>query len=332
MIKIGYKFVGDQNKLVGFNASGTTITNSGAWWPGIVTSHSIDENENVTPVRYAGAASRNVQLFTELAQTFDGTISYNPQDFRILKFVLGSCVDAGSPSPYTHAFVETNNDGAVLEHPNTSLPAFGLEDSKSVLVAGSGLNFVRTLNGCFVKDFSLSLEEGGLASCSVSYVARQLSFSSGATTSVTADTGRPFRFSDFAVHIPSGTTFSNFKTLTVDVNNNLDVPNYLDGARTVGDPIPGNRDYSISLSSNADSADAKTFYDQYFIGGSTFNMMLLGTLSTGSRVLRWTFSGCRLSDMTAPTELGGVQAFDLTITPQISDALEDSSTFKYNGW
>src|SRR3990167_5026905 len=93
-------FVGDQQAVTFRFESGTYGTPTGANnWVGLVTNHSITENMNVMPIRYAGTNSRLVQQYLDGRQEFAGTLSYYPQSFRMLKFVLGSAVDGGSPSP-----------------------------------------------------------------------------------------------------------------------------------------------------------------------------------------------------------------------------------------
>jgi hypothetical protein len=250
----------------------------------------------------------------------------------MLKYVLGSCVDSGSPSPYQHDFIETNNNNGTLEVGGESLPAFNMELSKSVWIGGSGVNFLRTLYGCFVNSMTLQSSEGEIVTCSLDYVGRAGSYASGATTAVTEDTGRTFVWADSKWTFPtSGTAaYANMKNWSVTVNNNLELPNYTDATRIIGTPIPTNRDYAVTWTLNANSDQAKALYDQYFKGGSEFNTALDCTASTGSRTLFWWFSGCKITEMDIPEPREGVHEFTITVTPKNSSAVEQSLVFKYN--
>src|SRR3990167_478976 len=140
--------VGDQSQITLFYESGTWASTSGAAvWPGEVLSNDIDDDVGVIQNRYAGTASRNVGEFIDGPQKVLGTVSFRPQNWRVLKFALGSCVDGGSPSPYQHLYSETNNGVNVVDVAGQSLPSFGIEDAQ---VTATGSNFVRTVKGCFI--------------------------------------------------------------------------------------------------------------------------------------------------------------------------------------
>ena len=47
--------------------------------------------------------------FVDGPRDVTGTLSFFPQDWKFLAFTLGSNVDAGAPSPFTHTMSETNS-------------------------------------------------------------------------------------------------------------------------------------------------------------------------------------------------------------------------------
>src|SRR3990167_238084 len=95
--------VSDQNKLVHIFESGTYASSSGTGqWIGLVTNHTPTETMGVQHIRYLSSANRNVDISVDGPADFSGQITYHPQDWKMLQYALGSCVDAGSPSPYTH--------------------------------------------------------------------------------------------------------------------------------------------------------------------------------------------------------------------------------------
>ena len=320
--------VADQSQIAFFFESVTWTNATGAAvWVGQVLSNEIDEDMGVIMSRYAGTSSRNVGQFINGPQNFVGTISYRPQDWTMLKFALGSLVDGGSPTPFQHIYSETNNGANVVDIAGQSLPSFQIEDVQRTV---TGSNFMRTARGAIVDSFSARASEGEPVTIDINYVANNVVFASGAASALTAATTRPFMWSDVRVHIPSGTIYNQVKDLNIEINNNLDVPNYLDGSRTIGLPIPTNRDYTVSLTLNSDDVRTKTLYDNYFLGGSTFNMLVAFVASLGSREAAFTFSGCKLIDMAAPTNAEGVNEQTITVRPLSCLVLENSLTQYHN--
>jgi len=324
---MGYKFLADQNQLAFLYESGTYAQTSGTrQWIGLVQDHTPTEGAGVVPIRYQGSTDRNVDAFTDGPLDYTGTFTYYPQDWKFLAFAIGSCTDAGSPSPYTHTIAETNSDDANIHVPTQSLSSFTLEDSKKTPTAGS--NFIRTLKGCMVDSLGITLSEGEICSCEVGYRAQSVDFSSGAVTAVTPTTTTPYLWSNVAVHIPSGTALTNCTEFSLTINNNLEARFPLNGSRTIEEVIPLNRDYEVSASFIMDATNAKTLYDQYYIGGSTFNAMVKIEATAGSAYI--VMSGCKIIDMSIPSPVEGLHDQTCTIMPQHVSAVIHDTTQYYN--
>jgi len=327
------KFIGDQNQLGFTYESGTYANSSGTLqWIGQVQNFSPDESAGVIPVRYQGAGDRNVDQFVDGPLDFTGTFTYFPQDWKFLMFTLGSNVDAGSPSPYTHTISETNSDDGNAFTSGTTNPfiSFGLEASQKA--PGTGQNFIRTFQGCVVNTMTISASQGDIISVDVDFVAQSGTFSSGAPSSLTPTTTRPFLWSDVKLHIPSGTVYEEMTDFTLTINNNLEAPHYLNGSRVISTPIPLNRDYELSVTLHATSERTKTLYEQYFMGGSTFNCMLEINAETGSRDAYIILSGCKLMDMDSPEGMEGVNEQTLTIQPKTAVVEINDTIERYNPW
>lgn len=329
------RFVADQNKVLflyesGLYASPTGLTGQ---WFGVVTNHDIVDSTNVESIRYLGGGNRNVDIHVDGPLDHEGTLVFHPQDWKSLTFTLGSTLDGGAPTPFTHDISESDsNDGNAFTS-GTLCPfiSFTVEDSQGGFVAGS--NFIRTANGCIVDSWEMSASQGDIVEVNVGYVAQSVNFSSGASTAVTAITDRPFLWQDIKVHLPSGTVLQEVKDLTVSINNNLEKPHYLNGSREISVPIPMNRDYEISITLDADNEVTKTLYDQHFRGGSEFNMIVAvedTTAGAGSRDLFMTFSGCKLTEMEAPSPNEGIDEQSLTIVPKTVSVLVEDLTQLYN--
>jgi len=166
----------------------------------------------------------------------------------------------------------------------------------------------------------------------VDYIAQSMTFTSGASASVTDPTTRPYIWADTRLHIPSGTVYEELKEFSFTVNNNLEAPHYLNGSRQISTPIPLNRDYELTATLDASSERGKTLYDQYFQGGSTFNAILSVSASAGSREVIMTLSGCKMTDMEAPSPNEGVNEFNLTIMPQTVSVLVNDDIELYAAW
>src|SRR3990167_10601262 len=133
------RFVGDQSSVIFIYESGTYATVSGTGqWIGLVTNHAANEEENVQSIRYAGTGDRNVDLHVTGAYDITGAITYYPQDWKFLALSIGSCVDAGSPSPYTHVISETNSNNGNAFTSGTLNPffSFTVEDTQDQGTAG----------------------------------------------------------------------------------------------------------------------------------------------------------------------------------------------------
>jgi len=319
-------FANDQGQVTLFYESGNYgVTSGPAIWPGLVNSHEPDENLNVITARYLGTAGRDVGLFIPGPRDFTGTLSYFPQDWRMLKFALGSCLDAGSPSPFTHNYSATNTNQGTIELGNsTSLPSFSIEDAQISTTAGS--NIVRSFKGCMVDTMTLNFTQGEPVTVDIDYVAQTVVYASGAKSSVTANTDRPFHWGDFTFHLPSGTVINEVKGATLAINNSLLAQHYVNGSTVIGLPIPQARDITLGIEATATQAWAKNLYDQYFLGGSTFNMIVGGTAVAGSRTIAITLSGCTLMDMSAPSAGEGEIIYSLEVQAQNVYGLEESTT------
>ncbi len=321
------KYISDQNQLAFIYESGTYANTSGTrQWIGLVQEHTIDENTNVIPIRYQGSTDRNVDMFEDGNQDFTGTFTYFPQDRKMLGFAIESVSDTASAG--SHVFTETNSDDTNYAIAGQSLSSFTLEDSKNNGTAGS--NFVRSLSGCMIDSITTTWTQGEPVNCEVGYMAQSLTFASGAIVAVDPTTTRPFMTSKATLQIPSGTTVDNAIEFSIVINNNLESGHYNNGSKVIKEPLPLNRDYELNVTAKMDSTNAKTFYENYYLGGSTFNAMIQSLGAGGS--LFYVMSGCKLTDMETPSPIEGTHDQTLTIVPAhvsatVEDAIED-----YNAW
>lgn len=328
-------FVNDQSQICMFHESGLYATVSGtAVWPGLVQSHDIDTGINKEKLRYCGTSTRNVGRFVDTVEDHTGTLSMYPQDWRFLFFALGSVVDGGSPSPYTHVISEQNSGVLNGYTSGTLIPwvSFSLEDSQKVGITGA--NFIRTMNGCVADELTISASEGDrFVSVEVPYIAKSCIYTSGAPSTVTEVTTAPYLWQDCKVYIPSGTLVQGLTGFSWHMANGMVPKHYGTGSATVEAVVPSTRDYDFTLDIDPDSTQRKAFYNQYFRGGSEFNCMLHIGKGTGSNDLYLVMSGCQIDDMDDPTSNdGAVCTESITVIPKTASAAVDDQVLKYAAW
>lgn len=327
------RFIGDQSRGTFLYESGTYAVASGTGqWVGQVQDSVVDDNENVTQVRYIGGSTRSVEAQVRLARDVEGTFNYFPQDWKMLAFALGSNVDAGSPSPYTHTISESDSVNGNYATSGTFNPflSFSYEDTQ--VVVGTGLNFKRTVTGAIVDTLTIKAPEREIVSVEVKYIGQDCVYASGAPTSVTDAGTVPFTFDNLRVHIPSGTVMAGVRNFEMEINNNVERANYLTGSRVTQTPAPLARDYTVTLEMDGMSEQTKTLFDQYWQGGSSFNAMFEINASTGSRDAFIWASGCRITAMDAPTGMNDINAQSITIVPANCGAVVNDAIEKYNAW
>lgn len=304
------RYTADQNKVLGIHESGTygvPMTGS-SFWVGQVISNSIDDQENKIPTRYLGTSTRSIDAMDEGVRDVTGVATYRVQNFQLPFYAIGSVEQVTSGTDIMHFKVtEIGND--VLQSAFTSGPlnppiSFSLEDSKQA--PGTGKNFIRTINGVTPNSTTLKFTSSEVVTCDLDYIGQTLTYSSGATTAVTEITTIPYTFGDVSLTMAGSTVTA--KEATLEINQNIDGPHYLNGSRDIATPFAGNRDYTLSVTMDLDSSTATMFYDEFYKSTSKFNsvMDLDSDTSTGSQHAIFTLSGCHISSMDNPSEAEGV--------------------------
>ncbi|MDO8623456.1 MAG: phage tail tube protein, partial [archaeon] len=194
------RLFGDNNNISFRWDSGQYAVASGTrQWVGAVQSIDVDEQTNIIPTRYLGTGTRNVSQWIDGAKDVSFSLSYFPQDWRMLVTALGSNVDGGSPSPYTHVISEINSGSASPYTSGTMNPFTSYNLETSAKGAATGENFIRNLNGCMTNSWTLNASQGEIISVDVEGMAQDVVFTSGAITAPTEDTTRPFLWRDVKV-------------------------------------------------------------------------------------------------------------------------------------
>lgn len=338
------RFASSQNTIVGLFESGTYSNASGNFWPGLVQNHVITPSEGTFPVRYLGGTGRDVDLHVQGPKLFEGELTLYPQDFRFLAWTLGSQVDAGSPSPYSHLITALDNNvgTAFTSGPLNPFLSFGVEETG--IAPGTGTNFQRTIKGCIVDEWVLEGTQGeGPLTNTVRYIGTSGAYTSGAASTInnfnygTGAVGsivtRPFIFSDVTLSVPSGTIWSPMTNFSLAVRNNLITRHYLTGSRDAAAPQPDTRGIMLNLGFDAHSENAGSIYETFFQGGSDFNVFMRINASTGSRDFVIALSGCRVLDsLEAPFPLAGINPWAVHLEAKEITASGADLLFRYNPW
>lgn len=339
------RYVGDQNKVVFINESGTyaSVFSSGNWI-GEVIDNAIDDAENKLEDRYLGTASRNFDNFVQGPRDVTGTLSYNAQDMRLPFQAIGSVVDtvSGTGADTFDFHVTTEIDTDVMQSAFTSgtgqLSApfsFTLEDSKQA--PGTGRNFIRTINGCVLNVVSVSAAQGEKVKVNVDYIGQTLTPSSGATTALVETNGsdiRPYLWSDTTLTL-AGSTLQTVKDINFEINNNIEAPHYLNGSRDIGVPFPINRMYTVSTTMDLNSTEAMFLYEEFYKNNNSFNATFDldadGTpAGAGSQHAIFHMSGCIITSMENPSLVEGPTESTVEIRPKSVTGSSWEQTGAYN--
>jgi hypothetical protein len=319
--------------------SGTYATVSGTSgnWMGLVTNHTPKDEENVVQLRYTGTLSRGVGQMVNTIKNYGGTVTYYPQDMRMFNFALGSVVDSGSPSPYTHVISEVDSDSVYAYTSGTgrnqNFASFTIVDSKKGV--SDGEYQVRKYNGCVVDSLSMKIANGEPVECELNYMAQSLTLGSKATDSpniADEDTSRPYLWSDVKFHKPSGTVIDEVSDLSFSINNNLDRRHYDNGSKVVNNLTPLARDYEVTMTMDANSSDAMTLYETNWQNGTAFNAMIEMIISAGSEDAFVVMSGCKITSFESPSPSEGVNEYNITFVPANVTINSNDLIEKYTPW
>ena len=312
------RYISDQAKIVLLLESGLYGVASGnGFWPGMVQSHDIVESENVIQSRFLGQGNRFVGQFNPGPSDVEGNLTFFPQDWRMLGFALGSIsTTSGTNNTHIMSVVNTGQRGnAFTSGVFNPFISFTVEESRDGPTANQ--LFKRTIKGCNVNTYTLNINQGEPVSVETGFIAQVGSWFSGASTAVTAGSNRPYLWSDAVLSIPGGTTQESVKNLSLSINNNFEGPHYVNGSRVIQVPYPLNLDITLTATQDLDSSSAGSLYDTYFKGGSRFNTTLdiNNTFDTGSHRLTIVMSGCKMTEMEVPAQIGGVAEVNYTLVP-----------------
>jgi hypothetical protein len=339
---LGTRYASDQNKVVHLFESGTyagsiaALGPASSTWIGQIQEFTINEEENISETRYMGTANRNVSVFDNGVRDVSSSLSYRPQDLNLFAHAIGSTFEASASN--TKTLVSTESNSNVTQNPfisgtgkNLNLPySFTLEDSKQA--PGTGLNYIRTVRGNVINTATLTATQGEPVVIEMDLIGQHLNESSGATTTLTQNSNtRSYHWNDGLLTL-AGSTIDAAKEVSIEINQNVTGPHYINGSRTISQPFYGNRDYTINVTADLDTSLAIPFYQSYFKAGSTFNgvMDLNNVASTGSQHAIITFSGCRVISMEDPSTIDGLNERTIEIKPQ-SISLVEYSDIRYVG-
>jgi len=332
------RYLHDQNKVVLTHESGTYASSSGTGiWPGQVTDNSIDDSEGKIEGRFLGASTRSFSTMDQGPRDVTGTLTANPQNMMIPFIAIGSVTDGASGVNVLHEATQINTDVAQSAFTSGTLcplRSFTLEDSKQAV--GTGQNFIRTINGIVPNTTTITASQGEKVSVSVDYVGQTLTFSSGATTSITEDTTTPYLWSSVSVQV-AGSSITTTKEASLEINQNIEPPHYLNASRDISVPFPGNRENTFNLTIDLSSTDGKMLYEDIYKNNTEVNCVfdMDQDSTTGSQHAIYTMSGARITAMENPSANEGVTESTVEIKCENVSAQEYTSSaagLQFNPW
>lgn len=303
------RYIQDQNKVAIFHESGTYGNPSGAaFWVGQVTENSIADEENKIEGRFLGASTRSFSTMDKGPRDVTDELTYNPQNMLMPFVAIGSVTDGASGTNVLHEATQINTDVQQSAFTSGTLcppRSFTLEDSKQS--PGTGKNFNRTINGIVPNTTTITATQGEKVTVAVNNVGQTLTFSSGASSSITEDTSTPYLWSSVTVQV-AGSEIQTTKEAVLEINQNIEQPHYLNGSRDISTPFPGNRENTFNLTIDLESTDGKMLYEDIYKANTEVNCVfdLNQDSTTGSQHTIFTLSGARITSMENPSLNEGV--------------------------
>ena len=344
------RYASDQNKVVMKFESGTyagsisVVGNATDGWIGQVQSFDLTEEQGVQETRYLGNLKRGYAKFTDGPEDVTGTLTYNPQDMRLVAQAIGSVVAVSSTGSnalvYATEFETDKCQSVWISGTSEDMGrpySFAIEDSKQA--PGTHANWIKTARGCSINTLTIEASEGEKVKVDLDVIAQTVEYSSGATSSVTANTNvEPYLWSDSILTL-SGTVMNTCKDWSLEISNNLEAPHYVNGSKVIGNIMPLNRDYTLSVTADLENPTGEVFYKIYK-AGTNFNADITldktkATGDNGSQYAVFGMSGCVITEMDAPSEVEGINEVTMTIRPQyLTGSFLDSTDYvgSYNPW
>ena len=320
------RFINDQNKVVFQNESGTYANTSGPGiWPGLVTSNEIEDAENLIETHFLGTGDRNYDVMDQGPRDVTGTTTYHPQNMRMMFWAMGSVADT-SGTRAVHKVTEINTDVRQNVYTSGTLnppKSWTIEDSKQS--PGTNANFIRTIKGVVPTNTTLTAAQGERVTIEQEWVGQTLTVTSGTTTALTEVTTPSYLWSDGNLTI-GGSTIQTAKEISLEVNQNMEPPHYVNGSRDISVPIPLNREYTLSVTMDMNHPESLRIYKDFYKGGSEFNTTFELNADNrgqiGSQHTVFSMSGCNIISMEIPTTNEGASESTIEIRPNSLNAID----------
>lgn len=320
------------NQVVFLFESGTYASPSGAsgLWLGGVTNNSISELQNNITLRFAGRNNRNYSQIVLGPEDYEGTLSFNVQNFRVFGWAMGSIVDASGTSN-THRISELNSDGVWSATSgttsNTNFPSVTIKDSKKGVSDGN--HYIRTINGCVFDTFEINASQNNPVTAEATYLGQSMTLGSKSTDIVSIgdeDTSRPYLWSDTTFSL-AGTTMNELNEIRYRMENTIERRHYVNGSRVAQAFVPTSRSHTVDLTLDVNSNWFKTL-SNYSQNGSVFNAAL--TLQqSATEYGTFTFSGCEITSIQSTSEVEGLDSTTVTFAPQSVSFVGSDATRLY---
>ena len=269
------------------------------------------DDQNWIEIRGSGTDSVTIDTFEIGQKTAGGTLSFAPQDWRFLKFVVcdgsSDITDTDNTTYYTHTFSNS-----------VDIASFTLE--RAMRLTDSS-DHVLTYNGCQVDSANISFEKDSIVKVDLEVLAKDVS-SGTTTTSLSVPTTLAFQYRNFKL------TLNNSEVVEV-TGGNIKIENNLNDARyanytlnrTKGESAPTIRRFSGTFRVNVKD---KTYYDLWNTASEIANCSFVMQRGTNDKIT-FTPTGFRMKNAIDPTNLDGINEVSIDwIAEDLSIVVEDS--------
>ena len=272
-------------------------------------------NDNdLVDVRGAGSESINIDIRELGKQVLGGTLTFAPQNWKILKHVCAYTVSDTGSAPSTHTF--TNTDG---------IKSFNLERAIQATT-----DRVRTYKGCQINSFTLSWDSGagGFCNCSAEILASTVA-NATSTTSLVAPLTKGFQPRSVTLTLDGGEVVE-CTSGNITIENNLNEARYANYAlnRAKGESQPQTRKFSGQFVINLKD---DTYFDAWEAGTLAGTNTVRLTRGTND-YLECTIVDLKIPTAPDPTNLDGINQVTLNwVAEEVTFVAKDTLT-DYGTW
>jgi len=317
------QFIGEKSLVTGKIEGNAYGTGSGsAIWLGIPQSATPAESMNRESYKAMDGTNRNISGFIDKGQDVGWTQNIWMQNGRLFMFALGSVSTnvAGSPN-YVHTISQDSYRAASGYMPSATL--------YHSFVDQAGNNMNRVTKGCVVDNLGIESSEGEPVVLTPEWVGQTNVYDSGAIQTVTAQTTRPYMWSDGTFTIGGADYSDALKSFSSKIGNNL-LKIKPHNQAYIREPTPQRFNGTMTLGILNMPVTGGNLWADYYYSGTQFNAKMKYQRTSANDYVEITYSGCKVTTPSYPMSNEGGQELTLEVEAATVGVVVGDTISTYN--